>query len=279
MDPERDAGRRAARAVALARQHQRDEGAVYVDAARYRERRNAFAAVVVSATTGKLLTASTVRARTAGQAEEAAIALATGGGEKIEDRCGAHTRTTKNADTAEDNCDYGPAGTFSPLFKRTTALIFLAFSEASSRRAFRQHRKNPTCPTGTYGVLPATMPASSSSQDAETPRREHEATMEARLFWWLHSGDQAGRDTDRSRRTSSGDRADGRRRCSAADERASPPTHREEHLGIFGAGGRAKSVARRGAEEAHLAYSTAERLQLRTVGPERWLGKDIRGAP
>ncbi|KAL3198081.1 hypothetical protein MRX96_001541 [Rhipicephalus microplus] len=80
MDPERDAGRRSARAVALARQHQRDEGAVYVDAARYSGRRNAFAAVVVSATTGKLLTASTVRARTAGQAEEAAIALATAEG-------------------------------------------------------------------------------------------------------------------------------------------------------------------------------------------------------
>ncbi|KAL3245380.1 hypothetical protein MRX96_046969 [Rhipicephalus microplus] len=41
-------------------------------------REDAFAAVVVSATTGKLLTASTVRGRTAGQAEEAAIALATG---------------------------------------------------------------------------------------------------------------------------------------------------------------------------------------------------------
>ncbi|KAL3225611.1 hypothetical protein MRX96_049171 [Rhipicephalus microplus] len=52
-------------------------GAVYVDAARYPGRRNASAAVVVSATTGKLLTASTVRARTAGQAVEAAIALAT----------------------------------------------------------------------------------------------------------------------------------------------------------------------------------------------------------
>ncbi|KAH7959096.1 hypothetical protein HPB49_008244 [Dermacentor silvarum] len=77
-NPERDAGRRAARAAALARQHQRDEGAVYVEAARYPGRRNAFAAVVVSATTGKLLTACTVRARTAGQAEEAAIALATG---------------------------------------------------------------------------------------------------------------------------------------------------------------------------------------------------------
>ncbi|KAL3220434.1 hypothetical protein MRX96_050378 [Rhipicephalus microplus] len=77
MDPERDAGRRAARAVALARQHQKDEGAVYVDAARYPGRRNAFAAVVVSATTGKLLTASTVRTRTAGQAEEVVIALAT----------------------------------------------------------------------------------------------------------------------------------------------------------------------------------------------------------
>ncbi|XP_037572344.1 uncharacterized protein LOC119454506 [Dermacentor silvarum] len=77
-NPERDAGRRAARAAALARQHQRDEGAVYVDAARYPGRRNGFAAVVVSATTGKLLTACTVRARTAGQAEVAVIALATG---------------------------------------------------------------------------------------------------------------------------------------------------------------------------------------------------------
>ncbi|XP_037577026.1 uncharacterized protein LOC119459287 [Dermacentor silvarum] len=77
-NPRRDAGRRAARAAALARQHQRDEDAVYVDAARYPGRRNAFAAVVVSATTGKLLTACTVRARTAGQAEEVAIALATG---------------------------------------------------------------------------------------------------------------------------------------------------------------------------------------------------------
>ncbi|KAL3179521.1 hypothetical protein MRX96_037905 [Rhipicephalus microplus] len=78
MDPESDAGRRVARAAALARQHQRDEGAVYVDAARYPGRRNALAAVVVSATTTKLLTASTVRARTASQAEEAAIALAIG---------------------------------------------------------------------------------------------------------------------------------------------------------------------------------------------------------
>ncbi|KAL3189093.1 hypothetical protein MRX96_003233 [Rhipicephalus microplus] len=77
MDPERDAGMRAARAAALARQHQRDEGAFYVDATRYPGRRNAFAAVAVSATTGKLPTASTVRARTADHVEEAAIALAT----------------------------------------------------------------------------------------------------------------------------------------------------------------------------------------------------------
>ncbi|KAL3179063.1 hypothetical protein MRX96_038309 [Rhipicephalus microplus] len=90
MDPERDAGRRAARAVALARQHQRDEGAVYVDAARYPGRLNAFAAVVVSATTGKLLTASTVRARTAGQAEEAAIALATAKACLVAPRCKIH---------------------------------------------------------------------------------------------------------------------------------------------------------------------------------------------
>ncbi|KAL3206811.1 hypothetical protein MRX96_039895 [Rhipicephalus microplus] len=70
-------GRRAGRAVALVRQRQRGEGAVYVDTARYPGRCSAFAAVVVSATTGKLLSARTVRARTASQAEEAAIALTT----------------------------------------------------------------------------------------------------------------------------------------------------------------------------------------------------------
>ncbi|KAL3206069.1 hypothetical protein MRX96_040427 [Rhipicephalus microplus] len=70
-NPERDEGRRAARVVVLARQHQRDEGAVYVDATRYPRRRNDFVAAVVRATTGELLTACTVRARTAGQAEEA----------------------------------------------------------------------------------------------------------------------------------------------------------------------------------------------------------------
>lgn len=76
MDPERDGGRRAARALALAKQHREDDSAVYVDAARCRSRPGTFVTVAVRASTGELLTASSVRARTAGQAEEMAIALA-----------------------------------------------------------------------------------------------------------------------------------------------------------------------------------------------------------
>lgn len=65
-----------ARAQALAKAYNADEGAVYVDAAKYRGRSDAYVAVVLKATTGELLNAGSVRARTARQVEEAAIALA-----------------------------------------------------------------------------------------------------------------------------------------------------------------------------------------------------------
>lgn len=77
VHPDRNAERRAARARALAERHNSDEGVVYVDAAKHRDRPNTYVVVVaVRATTGELLNACSIKARTAAQAEEAAIALA-----------------------------------------------------------------------------------------------------------------------------------------------------------------------------------------------------------
>ncbi|XP_065283301.1 uncharacterized protein [Dermacentor albipictus] len=74
MNPEFSKGRRVARAKALIDQHANDEHAWYVDAAEYQ--RNAFAAVVIEASTGATRTAVSVRSTGAEQAEEVAIALA-----------------------------------------------------------------------------------------------------------------------------------------------------------------------------------------------------------
>ncbi|KAG0436234.1 hypothetical protein HPB47_018065 [Ixodes persulcatus] len=68
--------RRLARARALVDLHAREEGAVYVDAAEYRGSCDAYAAVVVGASTGATKTAASVRTREAHRAEEVAIALA-----------------------------------------------------------------------------------------------------------------------------------------------------------------------------------------------------------
>ncbi|KAG0439666.1 hypothetical protein HPB47_016566 [Ixodes persulcatus] len=68
--------RRLARARALADLHAREEGAIYVDAAEYRGSSDAYAAVVVGASTGATKTAASVRTREAHRAEEVAIALA-----------------------------------------------------------------------------------------------------------------------------------------------------------------------------------------------------------
>ncbi|KAL1425837.1 hypothetical protein MTO96_018820 [Rhipicephalus appendiculatus] len=70
VNPEYNRERRAARARALIDLHARDNGAVYVDAAEYKDRRGAFAAAVVSAVTGETKAAASVRARAAHRAEE-----------------------------------------------------------------------------------------------------------------------------------------------------------------------------------------------------------------
>lgn len=76
VHPDHNPGRRAARAKALTEAHTNDTGALYVDAARYPDRPNTYVAVAVKATTGDVYSACSVRAPTALQAEEVAIALA-----------------------------------------------------------------------------------------------------------------------------------------------------------------------------------------------------------
>ncbi|XP_050051467.1 uncharacterized protein [Dermacentor andersoni] len=73
-NPEFNKGRRAARAKALIDQHANGEHARYVDVTEYQQ--NAFAAVVIEASTGATKTAASVRSTGAEQAEEVAIALA-----------------------------------------------------------------------------------------------------------------------------------------------------------------------------------------------------------
>ncbi|KAL3203019.1 hypothetical protein MRX96_042230 [Rhipicephalus microplus] len=75
MGPGESEGRRAARARALLLQHKNDEGAVYVDVAKVKNK-DAYVAAAVAATTGKIVTSCSVRTRSASQAEEMAIALA-----------------------------------------------------------------------------------------------------------------------------------------------------------------------------------------------------------
>ncbi|KAL3206618.1 hypothetical protein MRX96_010678 [Rhipicephalus microplus] len=70
---ERDPERRKARAAALARQFQSDEKAAFVDVAKHPTRKEVFAVAVIRASTGELINAGTVRAKTPGQAEEAAM--------------------------------------------------------------------------------------------------------------------------------------------------------------------------------------------------------------
>lgn len=76
MDPEADRERRLARARTLTATHSSDMGAYYVDVATYPGRPGTYAAAVIAATSGKLCTAGSVRARDPVQAEELAIALA-----------------------------------------------------------------------------------------------------------------------------------------------------------------------------------------------------------
>ncbi|XP_037564329.1 uncharacterized protein LOC119443684 [Dermacentor silvarum] len=76
MHPEHSQGRRDARAKALTEAHANDNGALYVDAAKYKDKEDTYVAVAIRATTGEIYSACSVRAKQAHQAEEAAIALA-----------------------------------------------------------------------------------------------------------------------------------------------------------------------------------------------------------
>lgn len=76
MHPEHNQERRLARAKALTATHAADTGAYYVDAAKYPNRPNTYAAVVIAAASGETYTAGSFTARDAHHAEELAIALA-----------------------------------------------------------------------------------------------------------------------------------------------------------------------------------------------------------
>ncbi|KAL3196208.1 hypothetical protein MRX96_015555 [Rhipicephalus microplus] len=83
IQPQRNKERRVARVRALAETYASDSTAVYVDAAKHQYRPHTYVAVVVRPTDGKLLNACSVRATSAEQAEEAAIALALNGTPKV----------------------------------------------------------------------------------------------------------------------------------------------------------------------------------------------------
>ncbi|KAH9364171.1 hypothetical protein HPB48_000811 [Haemaphysalis longicornis] len=74
--PGRNSERRMARACALAKGYNGRSDAVYVDASKRRDREDTYAVVAIRAATGEVLSAGSVQAKTARQAEEAAIALA-----------------------------------------------------------------------------------------------------------------------------------------------------------------------------------------------------------
>ncbi|XP_077553170.1 uncharacterized protein LOC144167913 [Haemaphysalis longicornis] len=76
MHPEANQERRIARAKALTATHASDNGAYYVDVAKYPDRPGTYAVAVVAATSGELYMAGSVRTRSSEQAEELATALA-----------------------------------------------------------------------------------------------------------------------------------------------------------------------------------------------------------
>ncbi|KAL3246848.1 hypothetical protein MRX96_057397 [Rhipicephalus microplus] len=76
MHPEHSQGPRDVRAKALPEAHANDNGALYVDAAKFKDKEDTYVAVAIRATTGEIYSACSVRAKQAHQAEEAAIAFA-----------------------------------------------------------------------------------------------------------------------------------------------------------------------------------------------------------
>ncbi|KAL3218414.1 hypothetical protein MRX96_005923 [Rhipicephalus microplus] len=69
---------RKARVAALSRQLQRDENAAFVNVATHSTRKELFTVVIIRVSMDELINAATVRAKTPGQTEEAAIGLAMG---------------------------------------------------------------------------------------------------------------------------------------------------------------------------------------------------------
>ncbi|KAH7940882.1 hypothetical protein HPB49_007401 [Dermacentor silvarum] len=115
--PDRNKERRVARARALAETYADDAKAVYVDAAKHQRKPKTYVAAVVRATDGKVLNACSVRATSAEQAEEAAIALALSGIPEA-------TTILSDSRTAIDNFGRGsvgtPAASLLPRTKSTT---------------------------------------------------------------------------------------------------------------------------------------------------------------
>ncbi|KAL3219185.1 hypothetical protein MRX96_030634 [Rhipicephalus microplus] len=117
IHPQRNKERRVARARALAETHARDSTAVYVDAAKHQYRPHTYVAVVVRATDGKLLNACSVRATSAEQAEEAAIALALNGTPQV-------TPILSDSRTAMANFGRGSIGTAAASLLPRSNLLF-----------------------------------------------------------------------------------------------------------------------------------------------------------
>lgn len=104
VHPDRNKERRVARARALAETYADDAKAVYVDAAKHQRKPKTYVAAVVRATDGKVLNACSVRATSAEQAEEAAIALALSGTPEV-------TTILSDSRTAIANFGRGSVGT------------------------------------------------------------------------------------------------------------------------------------------------------------------------
>ncbi|KAH7953315.1 hypothetical protein HPB49_007030 [Dermacentor silvarum] len=120
VHPDRNKERRVARARALAETYADDAKAVYVDAAKHQRKPKTYVAAVVRATDGKVLNACSVRATSAEQAEEAAIALALSGIPEA-------TTILSDSRTAIANFGRGsvgtPAASLLPRTKSTTTYL------------------------------------------------------------------------------------------------------------------------------------------------------------
>ncbi|KAH7950551.1 hypothetical protein HPB49_025636 [Dermacentor silvarum] len=117
VHPDPNKERRVSRARALAETYADDAKAVYVDAAKHQRKPKTYVAAVVRATDGKVLNACSVRATSAEQAEEAAIALALSGIPEA-------TTILSDSRTATANFGRGsvgmPAASLLPTTKSTT---------------------------------------------------------------------------------------------------------------------------------------------------------------